>query len=136
MPAYFVDSWFLIASGNRVDNDHAAVRRLEARLADTQFVTHDGVLSEVLTHFCEAGAFNRQRAVTTVRRALQRFVVEALTRDLFMRGLELYSRRIDKGYSHVDCVSMIVMEDFGIEHVLTKDHHFTQAGFTVLSDAP
>lgn len=134
MPAYFVDSWFLIAASNRLDGDFAAARRIESRLLGARFVTHDGVLSEVLTYFCEGGAFNRQQGVATVRRVLRDFVVEPLSRDLFMRGLELYARRIDKEYSHVDCISMIVMEDRGIQHVLTNDHHFTQAGFTVVNE--
>lgn len=36
-------------------------------------------------------------------------------------------------YSLVDCISMVVMEERGIQHVLTNDHHFTQAGFTVVN---
>jgi len=133
MPAYFVDSWFLIAISNHFDNDYSAARRIEARLAGAPLVTHDGVLSEVLTYFCEFGAFNRQRGAATVRRALRDFAVQPMTRDLFMRGLDLYARRLDKEYSHVDCMSMIVMEDHGIEHVLTNDHHFRQEGFTVVN---
>ena len=133
MPAYFVDSWFLIAACNRLDSDYAAALRLEQRLAGARFITHDGVLSEVLTYFCEAGAFHRQHGVAMVRRALRDFAVEPMTRDLFMRGLERYAARLDNEYSHIDCVSMVVMEDTGIQHVLTNDHHFTQAGFTVVS---
>ena len=133
MPAYFVDSWFLIAICNRLDDDHTAARRIEARLAAGRFVTHDGVLSEVLTYFCETGAFNRQRGVAMVRRALRDFSVEPLSRDLFLRGLELYARRIDKEYSHIDCISMVVMEGYGIQYALTNDHHFAQAGFVVVN---
>jgi predicted nucleic acid-binding protein len=51
------------------------------------------------------------------------------------RALYLYSLRVDKAYSLVDCMSMVVMQDRGITHVLTNDHHFRQEGFTVLSDA-
>ena len=132
-PAYFVDSWFLIAVCNRLDADHAAARRIEARLAGAQFTTHDGVLSEVLTYFCEAGEYNRQRGVATVRRALSHFAVVPLSRDLFLRGLELYARRADKQYSHVDCVSMSLMRSHNLDQVLTNDHHFQQEGFTVVN---
>ncbi len=51
---------------------------------------------------------------------------------LFHLGLERFEDRPDKGYSLIDCVSMVVMESNGIQEVLTSDKHFKQAGFTVL----
>jgi predicted nucleic acid-binding protein len=35
-------------------------------------------------------------------------------------------------WSHVDATSMVVMRHLGISEVLTADHHFSQAGFTIL----
>lgn len=133
---YFVDAWYLIARANPFDAHHGAARRLEHFVARYKLITHDGVLSEVLTYFSGAGAADRQRAVEMVRRALRDFGVEPADRQLFGRGLDLYSRRSDKEYSLTDCMSMVVMRDRGIQHVLTNDHHFRQEGFTVLSDAP
>ena len=46
--------------------------------------------------------------------------------------MDRYERRLDKGYSLVDCMSMVVMEDLDIQHVLTNDRHFQQAGFTLV----
>jgi predicted nucleic acid-binding protein len=51
---------------------------------------------------------------------------------LFERGLSLYSRRPDKDWSLTDCISFVVMEEHGLRDVLTADHHFQQAGFTIL----
>jgi predicted nucleic acid-binding protein len=48
---------------------------------------------------------------------------------LFGRGLQLYSARQDKEWSLTDCISFIVMEEYGIHDALTGDHHFEQAGF-------
>jgi uncharacterized protein len=136
MPLYFADAWFFIARSNRFDAAYAAALRLEAFVAGSRVITHEGVLSEVLAYFSGAGAFNRQRAVTTVRRALRDFRVANTARELFHNGLELYAARPDKEYSHVDCISMVLMRAHDIRHVLTNDHHFRQEGFIVLSDAP
>lgn len=54
------------------------------------------------------------------------------TKDLFDQGLELYARRRDKDWSLTDCISFVVMKQYGITEALTGDHHFEQAGFTAL----
>lgn len=45
---------------------------------------------------------------------------------------EVFADRPDKGYSLVDCISMVVMRDRGIAEVLSADHHFIQEGFVAL----
>lgn len=44
----------------------------------------------------------------------------------------LYADRRDKEWSGVDCMSMVVMADRGIDEILTHDHHFEQAGKHIL----
>ena len=68
-----------------------------------------------------------------VRDVVGTMIAVPASRDLFIRGLHLYEQRPDKEYSLVDCMSMVVMEDHDIQHVLTNDHHFTQAGFTIVN---
>lgn len=136
MREYFADAWFFIALVNRFDGHHAAALRLETFVAHHRVVTHDAVLSEVLTYFSGAGIHSRQVAVDIVRRALRDFLVESASRELFLLALDLYESRRDKQYSLVDCISMEIMKQRGITQVLTHDHHFRQEGFTVLSDAP
>jgi len=31
-----------------------------------------------------------------------------------------------------DCISFVVMKEMGLSEALTADHHFEQAGFTIL----
>ena len=52
--------------------------------------------------------------------------------EQFLAGLALYEARPDKGYSLVDCISMNIMRDLGIESALTADRHFEQEGFEIL----
>ena len=133
MPTYFADTWFFIALFDRRDSHHARARRLAFALAGAVIVTHDYVLSELLAHFSDDGPFARETAVAAARDAMRRFDVVSGDRALFLRALERYAARPDKEYSLVDCMSMLVMEDRGITHVLTNDHHFSQGGFTVVN---
>lgn len=130
---YFVDTWLLIASFDRGDQHHLQARRLGATLAGASLVTHDAVLTEFLAYVSAEGARARQSAVESVRRIRREWYVLPADRALFDRALDLYARRPDKEYSLVDCMSMVVMEERGIRHVLTNDHHFAQAGFTVVN---
>ena len=53
-------------------------------------------------------------------------------RALFAAGLDLYGRRLDKQYSMVDCMSMVVCRERDIQDVFTSDHDFEQEGFRIL----
>ena len=96
-------------------------------------MTHEAVLSEVLNYFSTEGAHPRALAASLVRRALGALIVIEVDHELFFAGLERYESRPDKEFSHVDCISMLLMERLGINHVLTNDHHFSQAGFVVVN---
>jgi predicted nucleic acid-binding protein len=133
---YFADSWFFVALLDRRDSHHAAAVRLEALTRGSRVVTHDSVLSEVLAHFSGDGRQARLHAVSAVRRAALSHLVVPADRSLFIDALALYEARPDKEYSLVDCMSMTLMKQRGLTHVLTNDHHFAQEGFVVLNDAP
>ncbi len=38
----------------------------------------------------------------------------------------------DKGWGLVDCTSIVLAKEMGINEIFTTDHHFEQAGFTIL----
>ena len=133
MPTYFADAWFFIALFDRRDSHHGRAHRLSRSLGPTPVVTLDAVLTEVLAYFSEEGPHARKIAVEGIRNAIQSYQVLPAQRDLFLAGLNRYAERPDKQYSHVDCMSMVTMEANSIRHVLTNDHHFTQAGFIVVN---
>jgi predicted nucleic acid-binding protein len=54
------------------------------------------------------------------------------SKDLFDRGRELFRSRPDQDWGLTDCISFVVMADCGLREALTADHHFEQAGFSVL----
>lgn len=133
MQTYFADAWFFIALFDRRDSHHHRAYRISRQLADARVVTHDAVLTEVLTYFSEEGSYARTIAVEGVRAAVRLYAAMPVQRDLFLAGVDRFAARPDKEYSHVDCMSMVLMESHGIHHVLTNDHHFAQAGFTLVN---
>jgi predicted nucleic acid-binding protein len=135
MTAVFVDTWFFIAHLHKYDPGHEAALRLARRYRETLFVTHDGVLVELLSFFAGRGLYWRTSAAELVRDAMRsrKYQVTPLSRDLFGEALTLYEQRADKEYSLVDCTSMHLMKRHDISEVLTNDHHFRQEGFVVVN---
>ena len=134
MPLVLVDTWFFVAHFNRRDPDHDSAARMWRTIDHAQMVTHDAVLAEFLTFFAEFGPTIRETVTRAVRNlSLLRVDVVPQERSLFLKALALYEERPDKGYSFADCMSMVVMRERGITHVLTNDHHFRQEGFAVVN---
>jgi len=134
MQSFFVDTWYLIAVFDRYDSHSKQAARIAARLDSVELVSHDGVLTEFLSAMSHGDVGGREAAVGFVRTMMRRVNVVEVKRELFLRGIDLYANRPDKHYSLVDCMSMLVMRDLGITHVLTNDHHFRQEGFTIVNE--
>jgi len=134
MRLYFIDTWYLVALFDPFDSHHRQARRLEMAVGNSEFVTHDGVLTEFLAAVSRGDESQRAAAVRIVRDVMRRVTVVEADRDLFLRAVDLYANRPDKHYSLADCMSMLVMKDRNISHVLTNDHHFRQEGFTVVNE--
>ena len=92
------------------------------------------MLTEVLTFFSGYGRGSRLEASRVIRDIVDTKIAIPSGRDLFLNALSLYESRLDKEYSLVDCMSMSLMRERGITHVLTNDHHFRQEGFTVVNE--
>ena len=127
----FADAVYYIALINPLDELHAQAAGVDDRAG---LVTTDAVLGEVLAYFSGRGAYDRVLAVSVVDRAIANPHVTVIHKDaaLFFAGLSLYRARLDKGYSLVDCMSMVVCRDRQIQAVLTHDRHFEQEGFAIL----
>jgi predicted nucleic acid-binding protein len=59
-------------------------------------------------------------------------IIYEAEREVFDLGVDLYQNRDDKEWSLTDCISFVVMTREGITEALTGDHHFEQAGFSIL----
>jgi predicted nucleic acid-binding protein len=135
MRRYFIDTWYVIALADHNDSHHRQAKRINAAMSGALLVTHEAVLTEFLTYFAEGGPRSRSQALSLARQVLRRNDCRvARSSDLFSAAVDFYSRRLDKAYSLVDCMSMVLMKQQKITHVLTNDHHFRQEGFTVVNE--
>lgn len=132
MKSVFVDASFSIASLSRRDRHHHFAGEWFATNPDRPLLTTAWVINEVADSFRLP---HERRAVVSLLgklRLRRNFTFVEAESELFWRGFDLYRRRLDKEWSLTDCISMVVMAEHDLTEILTNDHHFEQAGFTIL----
>jgi uncharacterized protein len=131
MKAVFADTSFYLAVLNPRDVAHAnAVQvgdRIERPVLLSDFILLElgNALSSVQQRVLFSKLVLHLRSHPNVR------IIPASS-NLLERGFQLFSRRADKAWSLTDCISFVIMQEEGLTDALTTDHHFEQAGFTVL----
>ena len=133
MNPIFVDTSALIALGSQMDGFHqqAKILRKELVQAKRKFVTTHAVILEIGSYFSQTDF--RRIAVQLIEDIQQAGSWECLPSDPWMeKAIVLFKERPDKGWSLVDCISILVANDKGITEIFTNDHHFEQAGFHIL----
>ena len=131
MSTLLADTSFLVAYLNPRDEHHAqAVQWMT--VSSERIVTSEWVLAELGNFLAEQP--NRRLFGSLVRALSAEERVEIVPADhaSFLDALSLYLRRPDKSWSFTDCASFRLMKARKIRQALTTDHHFEQAGFTVL----
>ena len=133
MTTVFADTFYWIALTLPGDAGYERAQRIT-----DDIVTTEEILSEYLTFFCGAPERLRSQAAANVHAILEDPTVRVVpqSHESFLGGLELYRNRPDKGYSHVDCISMLTMRREGLVEALTNDRHFEQEGFRALFRDP
>jgi len=134
MNAVFLDTSFVIALLNRADAHHERAKELHAQITAVRRrrVTTTGILLELGDGFAGKGRWDLIApflAATVIDPLLDIVTVDP---RLAERGWALRSARADKDWSLTDCISFVVMTDYGLDEALTADHHFRQAGFRAL----
>jgi uncharacterized protein len=131
MSILFADTSFFVAYLNSGDRHHALALEWMTESSE-QILTTDWVLAE-LGNFLAEG-HNRRLMGVLFRAIIEEDRVEIAPADhgSFLNGLSMYVRRPDQSWSFTDCTSFCLMKARKIRDALTTDHHFQQAGFTVL----
>ena len=131
MKIAFADTFYWIALLSPKDTWHCRVVKFSQANPHLNLVVTDGVIDEVFAYFSKQGSLMRSKVICLYRGILsdQSIQIVSYNPELRRSGIELYQKRLDKGYSLTDCISMVVMEKMDITEVLTNDQHFAQEGF-------
>ncbi len=137
MNKIFTDNWAWYAMVDKSDNDHTLAEAANTKLLDDGyfFVTTNYVLSESVTliryklyHEIAVRFWNMtQRLIDTGLVELIR-VTEAHE----AKAWKIFERYTDKKFSFTDCTSFAVMQELGLSHCFTADHHFAAMGFILV----
>ena len=134
MKRVLADTNYWVAILHRDDQLHENAQEITELLGEVEIVTTESVLIEVLNYFSGFSPKMKEYVANFVEATLidEETLVLLHNHDDFLKALELYKSRLDKGYSLTDCVSMNTMRELGIIDALTNDQHFEQEGFTKL----
>jgi predicted nucleic acid-binding protein len=133
----FWDTAAFVALGNADDQLHQEAVLVSEMLAQRRahVFTTSAVLTEVANTFSKAGWRPiAQQMIDAVQQSVTMSLATIIHVDeiLWQRGWALFLARPDKEWGLTDCMSFVVMGDYGLHRVFTSDHHFEQAGFEVL----
>ena len=134
MSPIFADACYWIALLLERDEWHEVALRLSNEMAHRPLITSELVLVEVLNFMGKYGEQKRRAAVALVRgfQNSSKVKVEPVRTEQFWNAVDFYNARPDQEWGLVDCASFQIMQTRRIHEALTNDHHFTQAGFTIL----
>lgn len=137
MNLVFADTVFWVARINPNDKHHQEAESAQSKVGTSLIVTTDSVFGEVFAllsgrHAIRMGAISLFRSLDSSPNV--RLVRQHV--GLFNRAMDRYERQGSESSSLVDCISMVVMDDYGITEVLTADADFEKAGYKRLMQNP
>jgi predicted nucleic acid-binding protein len=130
----FVDTSALIAIGNKRDAFHAQAREVNDQLIQSNsfFVTSSAILLEFGNAFSTINL--KPFSVRLIDAIMQskKWKSVVVDENIMNDSFKLYKQMIDKDWGFVDCTSIVLAKSLGIQNVFSTDHHFEQAGLTIL----
>lgn len=130
----FVDTSALIAIGNKRDAFHAQAREVNDQLIQSNsfFVTSSAILLEFGNAFSTINL--KPFSVRLIDAIMQskKWKSVVVDENIMNDSFKLYKQMIDKDWGFVDCSSIVLEKSLGIQNVFSTDHHFEQAGLTIL----
>jgi predicted nucleic acid-binding protein len=134
MNLIFVDTSALIALGNKKDQFHLQAMKAfkQLVLAKTNFITTNAIIFELTNAFSAVQYKPVAIKQCDMINNSKNWTLITIDEELTKKGMSQFKQMDDKDWSLVDCISMIIAEEIGITKIFSNDHHFEQAGFTIL----
>ncbi len=134
MKIVFADTGYWIALINKKDSLHKKARQVTLKMNPMKIMTSEMIFSELLDSFSKQSLFLKQAIFNLINRSYDNPNIDIIpqTSELFREALNLYNQRLDQQWSHTDCSSFIIMQNYQIREALAYDKHFEQAGFIAL----
>jgi len=130
----FIDTWGWLTLRDRRESRHQEVVSYyrDFRLQQGMAYTSDYVLDEAITLLFRRLPFITARdSLESIQEAINEgyLILERVTSEQFDQAIELRLKFQDKPrISFTDFVSMVLMRECGVTHILTEDDHFSQVG--------
>lgn len=133
MKRVFADTAYFVALVRKRDQLHRQAIHFQ-ECPPGKLLTTEWVLTEAGNRLAEP--LTRERFIRFLAELRAQAGVEIVSarHEHFKKGCDLYARRKDKDWSLTDCISFVVMQEYGIDSALTSDEDFEQAGFKRLMD--
>lgn len=134
MKTVFVDTSALIALGNQRDAFHAQAIKVNQELRQLQrkYVTTSAIFLELGNAFSQVSLKPTAIQLIEAIKQSKKWSYINIDDKLMDKGYELFKQMDDKEWGFVDCTSIVVSRDMGLNEIFTADHHFEQAGFNIL----
>ena len=131
MNLVFADTGGFYALADRRDPAHARARDF-VKASGVVLLTTDFVFAETMSLLTKR--MGKELAVTfgQALRSSPSVRIEEAPFEVREKAWLLFSRRRDKDYDLIDCISFSMMESFGIREAFGFDRHYTQHGFHLL----
>lgn len=130
----FLDTSYLVALA--IENDENHKKAVEISLiieqSEIQIYTTQAIILEIGNSLSKLKYRSSAIGLIEFLKSDSSISIIKLDTELFDAAFELFSKRPDKEWGLVDCISFIVMQEQEITDALTADEHFTQAGFRAL----
>lgn len=123
-----------IALNNNRDQFHFEAQKLNRKLLKERYhyITTNFVLNETYTGLLmKVGHLAAVDFGERIRRSKVTTVIH-VSDEIEENAWQFFKRYSDKFFSFTDCTSFIIMQQLNLSEAFTNDHHFVQAGFSIL----
>ncbi|CAN2041713.1 Type II toxin-antitoxin system VapC family toxin [Candidatus Magnetomoraceae bacterium gMMP-15] len=134
MKSIFVDTSALIAIGNKRDAFHLQALKVKNELRKSQknIVITNAIILEFGNAFSILKLKSTAIKMIEAIRSSKKWKCVNIDDALIEQAFQKFKQMDDKEWGLVDCMSIVVAKDLEITDIFTTDHHFEQAGFSIL----